>query len=830
MRIIGLVLCLVASTAQASEPSKLYGRRIVAPKDLSADAQAAVADLQHYLKRMTGGEFERSDICGEAGIVMARASEEGVPVGAIAALRERSSQAFCIWPDGARLWLVSASDQGLSHAASFYLERLGVRWYAPTERWTIVPRRDDLRIAEPIVQSPAFTCRYFFGTGGFGGNLPCDPKRSLQATWAAWQRRNRFGGEFAFSGHTGEAFNTKHRQLLEAHPEYLAEIDGKRVPWSLTAKWCSSNDEVLKLYVEDRLSALRLQRQLDPSGPRSRIVSVEPADGGGHCTCAACLKIGTASDRVFRVANTVAQAVRAEVPDALVSVLAYNEHAAVPSIDLNDNVFVLAVPYGFQRTDLSPEQLLEAWGHKAKRLGLYDYWSIPDWTLDQPKFDFLEQGPAKLRFWQQAGVDAFLNESTYSTGAMGPAWYTATRLAWNPQLNEQKLFDEYCRDCFGPAAEPMARMLRRWTNGYWATSHELGLSFRDVDEAWRLAAEVPECAGRVADMGRYVEYLRLRLEYQQAPYRTEEQYQAALKLIDYGWSIYDSTMIHAFRLSQLFAREESARHPEILARYDGKNPQAPGWTALKPISDAEVSERIFAGIKSFEPQAFTARRYSEAYVPLAKQTSRPEQEFSPVFIPSSSQTLVVSAASRNDRLTLRVAAEREMRVTVFDDENDAVFNQRIEGHANWQTEWSELGVAFPLPGVYRVQIWSPKRTFRFSFSNNLPVSLDGWVNSQGRPTPRLYFFVPRTIERAAIYTSYLAAGPPRFLDPTGAEVKPTMIDGGKLTLLDIPPSQRGAIWSLDKAKCPNEPLRMLNVPGLFAFDPLSLLVPRDALE
>lgn len=80
-----------------------------------------------------------------------------------------------------------------------------------------------------------------------------------------------------------------------------------------------------------------------------------------------------------------------------------------------------------------------------------------------------------------------------------------------------------------------------------------------------------------------------------------------------------------------------------------------------------------------------------------------------------------------------------------------------------------------------------------SYAPTLPVTLEGWVNSQGRPTPRLYFYVPKDVDRVAIYTSYTAAGPPRFFDPTGAEVQPAFLDEGKLTLLEVPAEHRGAL-------------------------------------
>ena len=168
-------------------------------------------------------------------------------------------------------------------------------------------------------------------------------------------------------------------------------IDGKRQSWSPIVKFCASNQEVVDLFTKDRLDALRLQRKLDPHGPRAWAVSVEPSDGGGHCQCPECLKLGSPSDRVFHVANQVARAVAREFPDGRVSLLAYNEHAAVPKIPLEKNVHVMVAPYAFQRTDLSPERLLEAWSRKVRgdeRLRL----------LVDPR---LEPGPADLRLLAQ---------------------------------------------------------------------------------------------------------------------------------------------------------------------------------------------------------------------------------------------------------------------------------------------------------------------------------------------------------------------------------------------------------------------------------------------
>jgi hypothetical protein len=82
----------------------------------------------------------------------------------------------------------------------------------------------------------------------------------------------------------------------------------------------------------------------------------------------------------------------------------------------------------------------------------------------------------------------------------------AGRLAWDPRSDERALIEEFLTLMFGPARVPMKRMLERWSEGFCLTSHELALSYRDIEEAGRLAKGHPEVEGRVADYGRYVEY------------------------------------------------------------------------------------------------------------------------------------------------------------------------------------------------------------------------------------------------------------------------------------------------------------------------------------
>jgi hypothetical protein len=125
------------------------------------------------------------------------------------------------------------------------------------------------------------------------------------------------------------------------------------------------------------------------------MVSMEPSDGGGFCTSAECLKIGGPSDQAFYLTNAVARGIQKDYPGIWVGNLAYNEHIAPTKYDLEPNVFVM-VTNGFNRTKLSTNQLLEEWGKKAKKLGVYEYLSVYAWDNDLPgrsngtKLEFLK--------------------------------------------------------------------------------------------------------------------------------------------------------------------------------------------------------------------------------------------------------------------------------------------------------------------------------------------------------------------------------------------------------------------------------------------------------
>jgi hypothetical protein len=815
----GLLAAALLALAAAA-PAAQYGGRVVAPATSNAVLAATIGDLTNALARMTGRPFAVETQAAAEGIFLARADSPLAPPDAAAKLAGLGREPFLLRADGdRRLWIVANRDEGLSLGVYAWLDRLGCRWFLPNERWTFIPRRDDLALPVDGVFRPAFRVRGFAGSGGFGPRTPVDPSLEMKERWEAWKRRNRFGGEYQFGGHAGEAFNTAHRAELEAHPDWLAMVDGKRLPWGLIVKPCVANPGAVKLYVADRLAALRRAVAADPDSPRSYAVSVDPSDGGNHCDCPECRKIGSISDRVFTLANHVARAVAAEFPGRCASLYAYNEHAAVPSVPLEPNVYVTVIPYAFQRTGLGPEDLLAAWGKKVPRMSLYTYWSIPDWTQDLPEFDFVRTPAEKIRFWHANGVEGLSNETTHGAGAIGLGWYLASKLLWDPKADERAALEEFYRLGFGPAAPPMKRMLERWASRFLLNSHELGLSFRDLAEARRLAAGDEGVMGRLDDWAVYLRYLDLWAAYRTAKGGSPERKQRTRDLAVFLWRAYPTAMVHAYRMFVLLANRYE-KDPDLQREFDFKDPKAPGWAEAKPLARADVEAWLADGAKRHVPLELETRAWSPKLVPL--QPGKPD--------PSRfSDPLALGGGRDFEFEALPGVKEAPFRISVAGRTGAAPTRVLVKG-PNGEEAFArdfaagsgeaEFSVPTPAPGRYLMRVQDPKNMFRFQAPAGLPLALR--LPQSTDLSSRLWFFVPKGITRFAMDTP--GALPVKVFDADGKAVGPV---DGRLVVVDVAPGQDGRAWSLRGYKG-WDAIRMINLPQSFSLFPETLLVPEDA--
>ena len=807
---LAVAVWLISSLSAADE--SLYGKVIERPSDLALKTQEAVADLSQILRQMTGSEFAETDQASRASIRLIRA-EASDP-----ALSKLGREAFRIHStsESPHLTITGNTDLALQQGIYFYLEKLGCRWLLPNDRWEEIPKRDSIRLEIDRVEEPDFRIRDFFGTGGFGGKLPLDPNLELQARWAKWKARNRLGGDIRLGGHAGEAFNVAYREILEAHPEYLAEIDGKRQEWGQITKLCHANPELRQLWVKDRLEKFIQVYDRDPESPGSLSVSVEPADGGGHCECADCLKIGTVSDRVFDLANEVARAIGKEYPGRYVNLYAYNEHALVPKFDLEPNVFVLVAPYAFQRTGLPGNELVKAWGPKANSLGIYDYWAIPDWANCLPAFSYSRQAPTKIRFWNENGVNAFLGESSYSSGNVGPVWYLASRLLWDVETNESTVMDEFF-SAFGPSAPPMRRMLERWARDFSLTEHELALSFRDIDEAFSLA-QTEKFRTRVQDFAFYIHYLRLWHEYQTAKPRSSDRAKTARTLVKYLWRIYPTAMVHSYRMHQLVCLRYEREDTGLQEEWPLKNADHANWKSIKPISPEEISQLIASGKKAFTPLQFETPEYTHELVPLHRpQKLDSKMVMTPNFAGDHEFEFWIPPGTESLGLQLRCGKRDNYpgnMLIVYSPDGKEVFRHLAPSDG----EWHEVTLPTKQNGNYRMNISDQKIFFNLKIPENLPFVVKGWKACPALPS-KGYIYVPSGLNQLAILSPSVV--PLQVYNPAGELIEHS---DTKLFTVPIPNEQQDQVWSVSHYKA-YTPLKLLNAPNNFAFSPLGVMKP-----
>ncbi|WP_347242876.1 DUF4838 domain-containing protein [Thermogutta sp.] len=457
-----------------------------------------------------------------------------------AGLSTLGPEGVAVWTDKGRLWLLGNSPIAVSHAVSIFLEELGFRWYFPDPAWTVTPRLRDVAVQIRKVEQPGFAWRRIWY--GWGARTP-----QLQRDYDAWMRHNRQGGAFRVDcGHAWERYIPA--EMFASHPEWFALVKGKRQPPQL----CVSNPELQNRFTEAVLEFLRRH-------PEQTMVSVEPNDGGGYCECPNCRAIGngSVSDQVFFLANLAARAVRKEFPGKYIGLYAYAHHADPPSFALEPNVYV-QITTGFRYTTLSWEDQIRAFRQRGAQVGVYDYFSVYPWDWDLPgaaKAGRVFELAKAVREYHTLGLTTYDAESSCNWGPNGPGYWIAAHLMWNPQLDAQSLFEDFCTRAFETAAAPMRRLYERWSRGERFSPRSLKLALQDLDAAYQ-ATTSPEVVARLDRVAMYLHWLRLWLEYDQSSRRNqwnrlvvaspEEIIQRAQECVVFSHRIMDTGLIHTF--------------------------------------------------------------------------------------------------------------------------------------------------------------------------------------------------------------------------------------------------------------------------------------------
>ena len=366
------------------------------------------------------------------------------------------------------LKLCAFGSSGTLFAAYTFLEQaLGIRFYWPGELGTVVPKHTaNVEIGKiKLHRKPAFKYRNIF----FGVFSRADEDDVL------WYKQLGLGGEAPIQ-------LTHSFRLLESiakeNPVFYALLNGKRhrgMGFSASEpQYCLSNPDFRQKVVKYICSYF-------DAHPEQRLFLLAPDEGFPRiCECEQCQaqlrpKLGANgifSYHVWDFINEVAKGVHARHPDCSVGGLAYSRYSILPpEIKLHPSVSVIICR---QRAfTVCPEYRkalrahIHAWAKKTRNIYFWDsyqaIWEDP-WQ-NYPVF-FPDAMQDDLRFMaKKECCGEYIAAYTQHTkgqrkqialpGMQHLDIYITSKLYWQPDLDMDKLLNEYYQLFYGPAADDM---------------------------------------------------------------------------------------------------------------------------------------------------------------------------------------------------------------------------------------------------------------------------------------------------------------------------------------------------------------------------------------
>lgn len=471
----------------------------------------AVLDLAYYLGKMSGAAVP----------VYARvpnAEEKVIPIliGGLADAKFgpftnktdfRQSFRVVVSPQG--VGLQGETDECISYAIYELLDELGCRWFTPGELGECIPRLASITLAERDATLS-----------------PSTASRNIWYADDAFRRRNRLGG-FAYSaGHALEGYVTK--EQLEQHPEWNAEIGGKRElhRCDVGHRLCWANPEV-SAAVADTVIAM-----LDKE-PAKTCISISPGDGFDFCECAKCKALDTGdwdvsmncvsiTDRYINFCNRIAERVVQKHPEAKLGFLAYVQFTRPPKREkLHPALIPQLAPISYCRAHTVNDpncpsratlrEILQGWGKAAKNIAMYEYaYHLAEVAAP---FPMIARNVEELPLQYANGVTMWTPETlpTFESGL--PGLYLGIRMSWNSKADPKAILEEFYTAFYGAAGRAMKDYWQAiddcWTKGPEHAGAGFGYMRRFTPE--RLAEARRLMDNAVSACGTAVEYRRVRL-------------------------------------------------------------------------------------------------------------------------------------------------------------------------------------------------------------------------------------------------------------------------------------------------------------------------------
>jgi hypothetical protein len=447
----------------------------------------AAEELASHLEQMSGTRLkvrECVDIPAKAVILGFGPATESLGVETDDSLGE---EGYLIKTINGRLVIAGSKMRGTLYGVYTLLEKLGVRWWTPTE--STIPVQKTILLPElDLREIPRLAYRdmMYFEVFTDEGKLWMARNKLNGMSWSSGPGQEKLGGRYE---HVGKHFLHGSTDLLKSSgvaikDEMWSMVDGKRLPDSQP---CFTNPEVIAAVAGSVVYELR-------NHPRAKFVAVAHEEAPfGYCRCEKCSELVLAegpSGLMIQFANQVAAMVDKEIPGGRIATGAYHWSCNPPkNIKPHHNVVIAYDPLSCDysrplssrkdddaniENDETPgdhhvyrvgehkrnRREIEGWGKISRNLILYDYTACTEHPcMPYPNLDVLVPN---IRYYAECGFSGiFTLGSLVNRGSefYGLRMWLLAKALWNPMLDGKMLINEFLNGYYGSAAPAIQKYI-----------------------------------------------------------------------------------------------------------------------------------------------------------------------------------------------------------------------------------------------------------------------------------------------------------------------------------------------------------------------------------
>ena len=438
---------------------------IVRGENASPSEITAAAELQNYLKQISGAEIQivtDATAAVEKEIVVGKTNRE---TDGEFNREELGTDGFIIKTKDSKLYLVGGEKRGTLYSVYTFLEEyLGVRFYTATVEK--VPEQKTISVDQisENKQIPVFEYRDIDWVPSRQGTFQV----KLKANGIYAPLGEDFGGPYSYVGfvHTLSSL-VPYDQYSVEHPEYFSRTSDEKDIWGVNGQPCLSNPDVLKIATEKA-------RQWLIDNPNANIISISQNDNQRYCTCDECNKIlaeeGSQSGILLRFVNAIATELGDEFPNVKFDTLAYQYTRNIPLVTKPvDNVIVrlctieccFSHPLGtcedVSKSDDITKSLYEDiqdWAKVSDKLYVWDY--VTNYSHTCSFFPNFNSMLANVKFFADNNVVGLYEEANYFDELSDfPELraYILGKIMWDPYMSEEEYWghiDDFLEGVYGP--------------------------------------------------------------------------------------------------------------------------------------------------------------------------------------------------------------------------------------------------------------------------------------------------------------------------------------------------------------------------------------------